>query len=119
MGPNLQKRVSSIKSKHKDTYDPTVVVFEDFILDVLIEHGCFFNISSVVFTSRILRDGFFFNENYANPADYEYWVRLSKEYRFLYLDSDQIEYYLSDSSMSLNNSEEKTERNFLENVRLL
>jgi len=115
MGPNLVGKVSLIEPR-RETAD--CVFFERPLFDAMLRHGCFFNISSVVMKRAVIDEGFLMDEDFANAADYEYWLRLSAFFRFLYLPSVQIHYFLSDDSMSFDNTTEKTARNFDELVAL-
>ena len=64
----------------------------------LLEHGCYFNLSTVVLRAAAARA--LMREELRIAEDYEFWVRLSRTHRFACLDRPQIRYTLHDDNIS-------------------
>lgn len=95
MGPNFELKAS----KAKTTYaDKTLKVFDDEYFTHLLQYGCYFNLSTVALRVDAARA--LMNEELRIAEDYEFWVRLSRTYRFACLDRPQISYLLHDQNIS-------------------
>ena len=57
-------------------------------------------VGTVMFRSRLLREGFRFNPQYRMTEDYDAWLRLSLKYRFDYLDDVLAEWRRNPGSLS-------------------
>lgn len=115
MGPKLQENVSLIQAQ---SVEPDGVLFTDFLFSDLLRLGCFFNLSSVMFRRQVVDEGFLMDEDLYGVDDYEYWLRLSTRYRFIFLPSLQIDYSVSEDGISGCNTDEKEERFFQEILKL-
>lgn len=95
MGPNFDRKLAQAPKlhKHKD-----LVVFTDGFFNHLLQYGCWFNLSSVVLRRAAAAEGM--NEQLRISEDYEFWVRLSRQYRFGCLLNEQICYTLHDQNIS-------------------
>ena len=95
MGPNFELEAS----KAKTTYAvKTLKVFDDEYFTHLLQYGCYFNLSTVALRVNAARA--LMNEELRIAEDYEFWVRLSRTYRFACLDRPQISYLLHDQNIS-------------------
>lgn len=95
MGPNFERKLGAAP---KRVTDDLLTVFDDTFFDHLLEYGCWFNLSTVVMRREAARRGM--NEQLRISEDYEFWLRLSRDYRFACLHRAQIRYALHDDNIS-------------------
>lgn len=86
----------SKKEEQKD-----FIIFNGYILNNLIEDGCFLNPSAAMIKKDVVRNTGFFNENLWNGNDYEYWIRVSRRNKFGYLKKLQTTHVLHGENMSI------------------
>lgn len=115
MGPNLERKLRLV-GRQRDAGQ--YVAFDDSLFDDLLELGCFFNLSTVVFRRGIIDAGYLMNERLWCGEDYEFWQRLSARFHFAFLKGQQIIYHLHDDNLSHSESAERTERNLQDGVAL-
>lgn len=95
MGPNFERKLGLAPSLFTDDL---LTVFDDSFFDHLLEYGCWFNLSTVVMRREAAQEGM--NEQLRISEDYEFWLRLSRKYRFACLHRQQIRYTLHDENIS-------------------
>lgn len=95
MGPNFENKLSLAErsAEHLDC-----VVLAPSFFEHLLRFGCFFNLSSVMLRSVAAR--MLINESLRIAEDYEFWVRLSREYVFACLRKPQIRYVVHEENIS-------------------
>lgn len=95
MGPNFERKLALAAKLHQDA---RLAVFSEGFFAHLLEYGCWFNLSSVVLRRAAAAQGM--NEHLRISEDYEFWVRLSRQFRFGCLLKPQIRYTLHDENIS-------------------
>jgi glycosyltransferase involved in cell wall biosynthesis len=95
MGPNFTLKLGLAP---KAMEDDEMTLFGPGFFDHLLEHGCWFNLSSVVLSRAAAQQHM--REDLRVAEDYEYWVRLSRTLGFACLKREQIEYTLGDDNIS-------------------
>lgn len=95
MGPNFDRKLAQAPKLHQRK---DLAVFTDGFFSHLLQYGCWFNLSSVVLRRAAAVEGM--NEQLRISEDYEFWVRLSRRYRFGCLLNEQIRYTLHDENIS-------------------
>ncbi|THF63652.1 glycosyltransferase family 2 protein [Pseudothauera nasutitermitis] len=68
----------------------------------LLEHGCYFNLSSVVLRREAARERM--DEQLRIAEDYEFWVRLARRWPAACLPGEHIRYRLHDANISFESS---------------
>jgi glycosyltransferase involved in cell wall biosynthesis len=115
MGPNLERKLCLI-GQQRDAGQ--YIAFDGYLFDDLLDLGCFFNLSTVVFRRSIVDASYFMDEQLSCGEDWEYWQRLSARFHFAFLKDQQIVYHLHDTNLSHSESAERTERNLQADVAL-
>ncbi len=95
MGPNFARKLGLAPKQFEDEQ---IAVFGDGFFDHLLAQGCWFNLSSVVLRKEAA--ALLMNETLRISEDYEFWVRLSRRFRFACLKKQQIRYSLHDDNIS-------------------
>jgi glycosyltransferase involved in cell wall biosynthesis len=95
MGPNFTRKLGLAPKQFEDEQ---LAVFGDGFFDHLLEQGCWFNLSSVVLRKEAA--DLLMNDTLRISEDYEFWVRLSRRFRFACLKRQQIRYSLHDENIS-------------------
>jgi len=95
MGANFAKKVALAPVVAED--DDAWVFGEGFFAH-LLEHGCYFNLSTVVLRADAARQ--LMNESLRIAEDYEFWMRLARTVAFACLKTPQIVYRLHDGNVS-------------------
>lgn len=95
MGPNFTRKLGLAPKQFEDEH---IAVFGDGFFDHLLAQGCWFNLSSVVLRREAA--ALLMNETLRISEDYEFWVRLSRRFRFACLKRQQIRYSLHDDNIS-------------------
>lgn len=96
MAPNFERKLTFAMTSYADA---DVSVFSEGFFGHLLQHGCYFNLSTVVLRANAVR-GQSMNESLRVAEDYEYWVRLSRAHRFACLHGPQICYALHEQNIS-------------------
>ncbi len=95
MGPNFEKKLE-FAPKLFSNY--SITIFADIFFDYLLEHGCWFNLSTVVLRREAAKE--LMAPSLRIGEDFEFWVRLSRKYQFACLHNNQIRYILHDKNIS-------------------
>jgi glycosyltransferase involved in cell wall biosynthesis len=95
MRPNFEAK---LKRAPKVWEDDSVAVFSSRFFEQLLIDGCWFNLSSVVLSRRAAEQGL--REDLRAAEDYEFWVRLARQFGFACLKQEQIEYTLGEDNAS-------------------
>jgi len=95
MGPNFDRKLGYAPAVYSDR---DITVFSENFFSHLLQYGCYFNLSTVVLRTTAAKA--LMNENLRIAEDYEFWVRLSREYRFACLNRPQIRYMLHSENIS-------------------
>ena len=95
MGPNFTRKLGLAPKTFEDEH---IAVFGNDFFDHLLAQGCWFNLSSVVLRKEAAT--LLMNETLRISEDYEFWVRLSRRFRFACLKGQQIRYTLHDDNIS-------------------
>ncbi len=100
MGPNFEHKLALAPAL--DANDAMTIFAPEFFTH-LLRYGCWFNLSSVVLRAAAARE--LMDEQLRISEDYEFWVRLSRRYRFACLHTPQIRYTLHDENISFEASD--------------
>lgn len=95
MGPNYALKLAQAETTYSDAEHK---VFDENYFTHLLKFGCYFNLSTVVLRTAAARC--MMNEDLRIAEDYEFWVRLSRKFRFACLCTPQIIYLLHDQNIS-------------------
>jgi glycosyltransferase involved in cell wall biosynthesis len=95
MGPAFQRKL--VLAPVAERLDGATVFSPEFFSH-LLEAGCYFNLSSVMFRREAITD--LMTEHLRIAEDFEYWVRLSRKHRFACLSAPQIRYLLHSENIS-------------------
>ncbi len=95
MGPNFDKKLALASVRYENEQ---FVVFDDDYSTHLLEQGCYFNLSTVVLRAGAAQK--LMNESLRIAEDYEFWVRLAREFGFACLKTPQIRYQLHEENIS-------------------
>ncbi len=96
MGPNFEAKLAATPVLESSA-DWSVFDRSRFF-GSLLRHGCWFNLSSVVLSAAAARERM--REELRVSEDYEFWVRLSRQFGFACLHRPQIEYTLGEDNIS-------------------
>lgn len=96
MGPNFEAKLAATPVVER-TQAWSVFDRERFF-GSLLRHGCWFNLSSVVLSAAAAAERM--QEELRVSEDYEFWVRLSRQFGFACLHRPQVEYTLGDDNIS-------------------
>lgn len=96
MRPGYERKLAAAPLIHEDA---DAVLLGPSFFEHLIRHGCFFNLSSVVFRTGAIQERM--NEGLRLAEDYEFWMRLARSHAFGCLKAPQIVYRVHEENVSL------------------